>query len=90
MTTPEDSTAQLNIREKLAHIDQMFADTDRLRAETRNLAALRQAEVEQALTDIARGRQAMRLASWQLMATGMTAGAALFAAGAAFIKLLGG
>ena len=55
--------AQLNIREKLAHIDQMLADHDRK-------------------------RQEMRLAPWQLALTGMGTGAALFAAGAAFYKLL--
>ena len=67
-TVPPD---QLDIREKLAHIDQMLADHDRK-------------------------RQEIRYAPWQLFvafagpAIGlMTAGAALFAAGAAFIKLLG-
>ena len=55
---------QLDIREKLAHIDQMLADHDRKRRE-------------------------IRLAPWQLVMTGMAGGAALFAAGAAFIKLLG-
>ncbi len=55
--------SELNIREKLAHIDQMLADHDRK-------------------------RQEMRLAPWQLALTGMGTGAALFAAGAAFYKLL--
>ena len=59
-----DSTIkQLDIREKLAHIDQMLADHDRK-------------------------RQEIRLAPWQLVITGMATGAALFAAGAAFFKLL--
>ena len=51
------------LREKLAHIDQMLADHDR-------------------------ERQEIRLAPWQLALTGMGTGAALFAAGAAFYKLL--
>jgi hypothetical protein len=55
---------QIDIREKLAHIDQVLADHDRK-------------------------RQEIRLAPWQLVMTGMAGGAALFAAGAAFIKLLG-
>jgi hypothetical protein len=57
----------LNIREKLAHIDQLLADHDRK-------------------------RQEIKLAPWQLAIAGMTAGAALFAAGAAagglFFKLI--
>jgi hypothetical protein len=55
----------LDIREKLAHIDQMLADHDRK-------------------------RQEITLAPWQLVLTGLGTGAALFAAGAAFIKIIGG
>jgi hypothetical protein len=62
------SSDSIDLREKLAHIDQMLADHDRK-------------------------RQEMRYAPWVLMvpaAIGMlTAGAALFAAGAAFMKLFG-
>jgi hypothetical protein len=54
----------LDIREKLAHIDQMLADHDRK-------------------------RQEIRFAPWLLMLTGMGTGAALFAAGAVFIKIMG-
>jgi hypothetical protein len=54
----------LDVREKLAHIDQMLADHDRK-------------------------RQEIRFAPWALALSGMTAGAALFAAGAAFMKLFG-
>lgn len=54
----------LDIREKLAHIDQMLADHDRK-------------------------RQEIKYAPWQLVLVGMTTGVALFAAGAAFVKLLG-
>jgi hypothetical protein len=53
----------LDLREKLAHIDQMLADHDRK-------------------------RQEIRYAPWLAMMTGMGTGAALFAAGAAFFKLL--
>jgi hypothetical protein len=55
--------SELDIREKLAHIDQMLADHDRK-------------------------RQEIRMAPWAMMLSGMTAGAAFFAAGVAFIKVL--
>ena len=55
----------IDIREKLAHIDQMLADHDRK-------------------------RQEIRFAPWAMLASGLTAGAAIFAAGAAFMKVLGG
>ena len=54
---------ELNLREKLAHIDQMLADHDRK-------------------------RQEIGFAPWQLALTGVGTGAAVFAAGAAFFKLL--
>jgi hypothetical protein len=65
--TPTDwhDLPALDIREKLAHIDQMLADHDRKRQEIRYqpvLAAI----------------------------SGMTAGAAFFAAGIAFVKVFGG
>ena len=63
MTSPNYSE-ELNIREKLAHIDQMLADHDRKRQEIKH-------------------------APWIIMIAGMTAGAAFFAAGVAFVKLLG-
>ena len=54
----------LNIREKLARIDEELADHD---------------------------RQEIRCVSpWVPVVAGMTAGAALFASGMAFMKLLGG
>lgn len=52
----------VELREKLAHIDQMLADRDRK-------------------------RQEIRYAPWLLAFSGMTTGAALFAAGAAFSRL---
>ncbi len=61
-----DTTAMpdVELRERLAHIDQMLADHDRK-------------------------RQEIRLAPWQMALSGMTTGAALFAAGAAFMKVIG-
>ena len=65
-----DEEAQLNIRKKLVHIDQMLADID------------------QKFADRDRKRQEIRYAPWLAAMTGMGTGAALFAAGAAFFKLL--
>ena len=64
MAETTTSGTPLDIREKLAHIDQMLADHDRK-------------------------RQEIRFAPWALVLTGLTSGAALFAAGAAFMKLFG-
>jgi hypothetical protein len=68
MTAP--AVEQLDIREKLVHIDQMLADVDRTFANRD------------------RKQQEIRFAPWPLVVTGMASGAALFAAGAAFFKLL--
>jgi hypothetical protein len=68
----------LDLREKLAHIDQMLADHGRIVADTRRIDA-----------DYDRKRQEIRFAPWLAMIGGMTAGAALFAAGAVFVKALG-
>jgi hypothetical protein len=62
---------ELNVSEKLVHIDQMLADIDRTFA------------------DRDRKRQEIHFAPWLAAMTGMGTGAALFAAGAAFVKLLG-
>jgi hypothetical protein len=48
------------------------------------------AHIDQMLADAARKRQEIRFAPWQLAIAGMTSGAALFAAGVAFGKLLFG
>jgi hypothetical protein len=78
MTDATAPLGQLDIREKLAHIDQMLADHDRIRV-----------DIDRILADRDRKRQEIRFAPWLAVMTGMGAGAALFAAGAAFIKLLG-
>jgi hypothetical protein len=46
------------------------------------------ADIDSALADHDRKRQEIRLAPWQLVLAGMTAGPALFAGGAAFMKLV--
>jgi hypothetical protein len=65
MTDTSFAMKDVDLREKLAHIDQMLADHDRK-------------------------RQEIRYAPFLAMISGMTAGAALFAAGAAFLKIMGG
>jgi hypothetical protein len=62
--TESEITSGLDIREKIAHIDQMLADHDRK-------------------------RQEIRYAPFLATISGLTAGAALFAAGAAFMKVFG-
>ena len=77
MATIEADIQQLDIREKLAHIDQMLADHDRTRLQIDMMGLERE-----------RREQEMRFAPWALALSGMTAGAALFAAGAAFFKIM--
>ena len=62
---PDPLLRELDIREKLAHIDQMLADHDRK-------------------------RQEISLAPWVVWVTTLAACAGFFAAGAAFVKLIGG
>ena len=66
------------MREKLARIDQMLAQHDRDYAQIGQLNA-----------DRNRKRQEMKYQPFFAVISGMTAGAALFAAGIAFVKLLG-
>jgi hypothetical protein len=48
------------------------------------------ARIDRMLADHDRTRQETRFPPWALALSGMTAGAALFASGAAFMKLFGG
>ena len=48
------------------------------------------ARIAQLLADAARKQQEVRLAPWTIVATAAGAGAALFAAGATFMKLIAG
>jgi hypothetical protein len=75
---PEEQISDLNLREKLSHIDQMLAQHDRFRQQLA-LEPIRYQQIA----------QQMRFAPWQVAFAGMTAGAALFAAGAAFMKFFG-
>jgi hypothetical protein len=57
-----------------------------------DLSQIEQAlKISQMVADTARKQQEFRFAPWQLAFTGMTAGAAIFAAGVAFSRIvLGG
>lgn len=69
----------LDVREKLAHIDQMlFANHERIYADTKRVNA-----------DHDRKRQEIKYPPWALIFTGMASAAAFFAAGVAFIKIFG-
>ena len=48
------------------------------------------ARIDQLQADAARKKQETQLAPWQLVMTGLGAGGALFAAGAAFMKIVAG
>jgi hypothetical protein len=84
----EIDEAQLNVREKLAHIDLMLAEHDRIRAGMPLSQVLQQAQLLQAQADADRKRQEIRLAPWQLILTGMATGVGLLVAAAAILKLL--
>jgi hypothetical protein len=68
--------AELNIREKLVHIDQTLADIDRTPADRHRIDA-----------DNDPKRQEIRYAPLLAIFTGMGAAAAFFAAGVAFVKV---
>ena len=74
----DDDLRYVDLREKLAHIDQMLADHDRSHAHIEQLAA-----------DRDRRRQEIRYAPVLAVFTGMGAAAAFFAAGIAFVKIFG-
>jgi hypothetical protein len=79
---PFDQPNALDIREKIAHIDQMLADHQRIDTDMRRIDANHD-----------RKRQEIGYAPRVLIVPAiigaLTAGAALFAAGAAFTKIFG-
>lgn len=77
MPTPEEQ-ADIIHRERLVHIDQMLTDNARIIADIRRIEA-----------DHDRKRQEIWYQPLLAVITGMTAGAAFFAAGVAFVKVLG-
>jgi hypothetical protein len=76
--------AELNIREQIARIDRAIIEGQKFAVEQRKLEAeARKLDAEARLVDRNRWQ------GWQVVVTTLGAGAALFAAGAAFIKILG-
>lgn len=78
VATP-DYDQPIDLRLKLAQIDQVLADHQRIYADTDRIRA-----------DHDRKRQEIKYQPIVAMISGMTAGAALLAAGAAFTKIFGG
>jgi hypothetical protein len=79
VSDPTDYTDRLNLREQIARIDNMIDDTNKKRHEQESLHASTQKVKLEYL-----------VLPWQVVATVFGAGAAFFAAGAAFVKLVGG
>ena len=73
----------LDIREKLAHIDQMLAAHDRDRQEMYYNQWRVPAHIDQMLAEHNRRLQEIRFAPWLVAFAGMTAGAALLGVGVA-------
>jgi hypothetical protein len=70
---------QRDDREQLARIDNLLANAQKKRLEHQNLMA-----------ETGGKRIELELQTWQVFATLLGGGAAFFAAGAAFVKLIGG
>lgn len=75
-TIPDPS---FDIREQIARIDKMRAETEK-----------NQVELQKIIADTLKVRQDTKLAPYTIVFGGLGAGAALFAAGGAFVKLLFG
>ena len=71
--------ADLDVRTKLAELDRIYAHTHQLVADLSRVRA-----------ETDRKRQEIWFAPWQIGLSLATLGAAFFAAGATFIKVLGG
>ena len=99
-TTPDFPEFSLDIREQVARIDRTQAELSRIQGELNKwqIESLKaRAETEKVQTEAAKARaetakieRDTRLAPWAIVFTGLGAGAALFAAGAAFTKLISG
>ena len=81
---PNPPEPSLDIREQIARIDRMQAELSRTQAEINKW----QVDMAQARAQTVKVEQEARLAPWTVAFTGLGAGAALFAAGVAFAKVL--
>jgi hypothetical protein len=85
-TTPDIPQFSLDIREQVARIDKTQAELSRIQGELNKW----QIESLKMRAETAKVERETRLAPWSIVFTGLGAGAALFAAGAAFTKLIAG
>jgi Tfp pilus assembly protein PilN len=76
----------LNLRDEIARIDRAMAETQKFSAETQKSVA----EQQKLIAEARKLHRDRALVPWQVIATLLGAGAALFAAGAGFVKLIGG
>jgi hypothetical protein len=74
---------ELDLRLKLAQIDQALASHDMMRVQSDTLRI----QQDQLRADADRKRQEMRFAPWLIVTSSMGTGAALFAAAFAFARL---
>jgi lipid II:glycine glycyltransferase (peptidoglycan interpeptide bridge formation enzyme) len=97
---PADYRDRLNLREQVARIDEMISRIERQQEETRKFASEQhKLSAEEQKLRSEQGKldaEAMKLRRdrafppWTVVAALLGAGAALFAAGAGFVKLIGG
>jgi hypothetical protein len=88
-----ESYPALDMREQIARIDRALAGHGKFQAETEKLLAeSRKFRVEREKRGAAAGKlqRDRMLAPWAIVVTAIGTGAALFAAGAGFWKVLGG
>ena len=85
MSAP-DPTPTLDLREQIARIDNLIAQTQKAQADL----GRSRIDYDKTAWEAFKISKDVKFQPWQIMTAGMTAGAALFAAGAAFIKILGG
>jgi hypothetical protein len=89
-----DHNGTLDLREQIARIDDLLLRGQQMREQMAADQPLNAARLNQMLADHDRKRQEIRLETWKItvaviggVTSAMAAGAALFAAGAAYMKL---
>jgi hypothetical protein len=86
MNTPLPTPEQL----QRAKWDLLLTDLEFRQEQLRHSKSYNPVEIEARLEQLRQTRQQTSFLPWQVGFAGMTAGAALFAAGAAFVKIIGG
>jgi hypothetical protein len=95
-----DYPEPLDLREQLARIDSIMASTQKMLREHENITADTQnkqreyreqiVRIDNMIADAQKKKREYEMLPWQVFATLLGGGAAFFAAGAAFVKLIGG